>query len=493
MMSLANKVNPIHFYFGLQCAVHGDPAFFDGDIVTVRLSGHQTSHSIQVADSDGIVSYVHPKHLYITTTVPYKTPAPTPVAVKQLATAFGDFTAAERHLIELMACTSHEQTLEKTLQGLDMTCYDTFSGPLWFMAVPKNTTGKLPVLMAHTDTVVKNPTAETLEFDPKTKKFFSAHGLGADDRAGCWAINQVMLEHPTKFAFCIFDKEESGCLGSKAFVLGKEFQALDKIASAYISIDRKREHSGGKSVASYGYDSKELFDAVKKATGRPEVSGSVTDCRQLSGKSYDMTDGSKVACLNFSCGYQFEHTARECLYLPELHETVADIKKLIVGVPELWTKVFVARMKTYGATYGNAYKPAKTGKQQTTMWDDEEFVLVDGELFDAKDVKVLRDFYVQQTGQDYLYASAQLEVADFKINNYVRIYNKLRPLQVSGGKVIDQVIFDKLSAHDWIVSKVNTKDFTVNLKCADKAKEVAENIPFVWLQTTYKSSPYIGQ
>jgi hypothetical protein len=127
------------------------------------------------------------------------------------------------------------------------------------------------------------------------------------------------------------------------------------------------------------------------------------------------------------------------------------------------------------------------------MWDDEEFVLVDGELFDAKDVKVLRDFYVQQTGQDYLHTSAQLEVADFKVNNYVRIYNKLRPLQVSGGKVIDQVIFDKLSAHDWIVSKVNTKDFMVNLKCADKTKEVAENIPFVWLQTTYKSSPYIGQ
>jgi len=491
-MSQLNRINPVNFYYGQRCSVFGDKHYFDGDVVTVRVAGHQTSPSIQVEDMDGMVGYIDPKNLYTPTSTYHQNYAPPAVIPKQLASSHTEFTDAEQYLIDLMACIGHEATLAKTLEGLDMEQFDTFSGPLWFMAVPKNSVGKLPVLMAHTDTVVKNPTAETLEFDPVTKKFFSVHGLGADDRAGCWTINQVIQEHPTKFAFCIFDKEESGCLGSKAFVLTKEFQALDKIASAYISIDRKREHTGGKSVASYGYDSQELFALIKKVNNRPEVGGSVTDCKQLSDKSFYMTGGNKIACLNYSCGYQFEHTARECLYLDEVHTTVTDIKALVLGAPELWDRAFIATKKVYGNT---TYWPNKNTKQAKSqdLFDEDEFLLIDGELFDAKDVKVLREFYEQYTGEDYLYATAKLEVASFKVSNYVRIFSGLRPLQKLGGQVIDQVIFDKLSAHDWIVTKVDTKTRTMELKDADGSKQTAENIPWVWMQTTYKKSPYIGK
>lgn len=486
-------IQPAYYFANQKVYAFGNQLFMDYEELSVVAGGHASAHSIRVKDINGIEYDCAPTYLFTSAQTYHQTYTPPAQTVKpkQLAKAFTEFTEEQKYLIDLIALSNHKDVIAKTCEGIDMEQYHVFEGPMWFMAVPKELTGTAPVLMAHTDTVLANPQSDVLEYDPTTKKFFSARGLGADDRAGCWAINQTVKANPGKYIFLLFDLEEKGCQGSNQFTNSQQFLALDKIATCYISIDRKRGADGAHELATYDYDNAELFKLIGDATGRKTVRGSVTDCKTLSAKSYTVADGSKLACCNFSCGYLSEHSVNEVLYYEELQKVVEDLTKLANLTPKLWEQKWVATKATYGNSYyqGSTYKaPGKAKKGQAkNLWDDEDFILYDGELFDGNDLAALIYFYKQSTGRDYMFKECQLLLKEFKVSNYVRL-DTSNPV---GCNNLDRASANSLSLRNWVVSKVNEDNFTLELKAADNNKIMAENIPFSWMKSITKSDPYV--
>ena len=76
-------------------------------------------------------------------------------------------------------------------------------------------TGDIPIaLVAHMDTVFKKP-PEEIFFDQKHNVMWSPQGLGADDRAGVFAIVQIVRSGLKPHVIFTTD-EECGALGAMA-------------------------------------------------------------------------------------------------------------------------------------------------------------------------------------------------------------------------------------------------------------------------------------
>ena len=77
--------------------------------------------------------------------------------------------------------------------------------------------GDLPVcLCAHIDTVFSH-LPETFYYDQEKSVLWSPQGLGADDRAGNYAIIEL-LEKGHKPSIILTDEEEKGGLGAEALI-----------------------------------------------------------------------------------------------------------------------------------------------------------------------------------------------------------------------------------------------------------------------------------
>lgn len=402
-----------------------------------------------------------------------------PVA-KPLASEFKEFTEDHKYMIELLKEPSRAKVIDLVLQGVVIDDYDIVTGPKYYILIPKTpTTLFMPMIMAHTDIQqnVAHP-GDNLQYDPATERFSSPIGLGADDRAGCYAINKILLNHPGKFIIALFDEEEIGCIGSSDFVKDKEFAKIDKKASCYISIDRKRGYGGVGQIATYGHDNTKLFTLVKTATGRLAVKGSSTDCRTLAAGSKALAKNKGLACFNMSCGYENEHTSSEALYFKELQAVVTDFDCLVLSAPELWTEQFnsVIVKQTYTST--NAY---------LANWADAE-IQVDGDYYDESDVRTLLWYYEQTTGKAYIFAKATGLCKEFEKNNYVRLDPECMTSGVYGGKKLTKDLYTELKAYTWVVTSISGMLCDLQSECASKT---ASNIPFAWLKLITISDPLV--
>jgi len=372
-----------------------------------------------------------------------------------------------------------------TLRGVDLSVYHAVIGLKYLILVPKSAdTLYFPMIMAHTDIQcnVSHPN-DNLEYDPKLDKFSSPKGLGADDRAGCYAINKIMVKHPGKFAIALFDEEEIGCVGSNDFIKDKQFKDIDAKISCYISIDRRRGHNGIGQIATYGYDNTQLFDLVKTVTGRPAVSGSSTDCLTLSKGSKAIPKNKNIACFNVSCGYDNEHTASEALYFAELQQVVDDFDKLVESGTALWDTRFAAttkQVKTPPYTF-------KRGYGELWATDDDE-IEVDGAFYDSRDIRTLLYLYKQNTGTDYTFAKATALCKDFEVNTYARVDSNCAPGGYYGGMLLSKDVYMSLVEFTWVVTKVKGVLCDLQSECSTK---VASNIPFAWLNLVTISDPLI--
>ena len=175
--------------------------------------------------------------------------------------------------------------------------------------------GIKPLVCVHTDTVDIFPPAEVVIVDGivSLPKNSSAKCLGADDRAGVWiALELIKQGYTDRFNFGFFSGEEIGCTGSRAF--SKEADL--KKYSCFIGLDRACRN-GKQNAATYGYDNEDLYSLSPY-----ELSyGSYTDCSVLAG-------AADLACINFSVGYQHEHTAMEILNIDQMVETLEMMKSL---------------------------------------------------------------------------------------------------------------------------------------------------------------------
>ena len=172
-----------------------------------------------------------------------------------------------------------------------------------------------PLVCVHTDTVDPFPPVEVVTVDGivSLPKNSSAKCLGADDRAGVWiALELIKQGYTDKFNFGFFSGEEIGCTGSRAF--SKEADL--KKYSCFIGLDRACRN-GKQNAATYGYDNEDLY-----SLSTYELSyGSYTDCSVLA-------EAADLACINFSVGYQHEHTKLEVLSIDQMVETLEMMKSL---------------------------------------------------------------------------------------------------------------------------------------------------------------------
>ena len=173
--------------------------------------------------------------------------------------------------------------------------------------------GTIPIaLVAHMDTVFKDPATEVF-YDTRKNVVISPQGLGADDRAGVFAILKIVQTGLRPHIIFTTD-EEKGCIGADQLALLEcPFEDLRYI----IELDRR----GADDCVFYDCDNKEFIKYVE-SFGFVEAWGSFTDiCCLMSAWG--------VAGVNLSVGYRDEHSQHETLWVGNLLNTIEKVKKML--------------------------------------------------------------------------------------------------------------------------------------------------------------------
>lgn len=241
--------------------------------------------------------------------------------------------------------------------------------------------GDIPVLLvAHLDTVHTeriNTIAkeEVLESNGDIKtRLSSPQGIGGDDRCGVWIIMNILQTHKPSVLFC--EDEEIGCIGAKKFAKTEYIKNLD--VNYMIELDRR----GNNDAVFYSCDNKEFTKWIEENSGYKKAWGTRTDISELMPES-------KIAGVNFSCGYYKEHKKEEYIYVEEMDATTEMVRNLIdVKVDKSFeyiaAKTYYSNYGGYGYGYNNydrygynyygssSYTP-KTGElyQKGNAYDDD--------------------------------------------------------------------------------------------------------------------------
>lgn len=416
---------------------------------------------------------------------------------KGLWAAYKDKATKEMvDFVELLKVPGHTAAIDKAVPEIPEG-YTKHVSADYTLFIPTNhsVNEKLPVIMAHTDIVfsVKHPTETTLEFDQDTFMFGSPNGLGADDRAGMWVIQKIVEslgELQVLPIICFFDKEEIGCVGSSSFGRSELFVEVDKVASMYISIDRRRDVNGGKTLATYGHNNASLLVEVANVTGRTIVNGSSTDCAALSRAS-----SNNVPCFNMSCGYQAEHTKNEVLYFKEMEETLKDLKALLntdICTKE-WKATPTMKQRQYHGNamgFGNAMYddwddysyyggyPKKT-KKAANVVQPKSTIKLNKKVYNEDDLKALLAQYAYHTGKVYTLKDASIDMPTDSI--IVELKDDVRVDRIYAGQRLTKSLYDTLSAEHFEVWRVSENDLKVDIIGTDSKTEVL-NVPWSLLQ-----------
>ncbi len=166
--------------------------------------------------------------------------------------------------------------------------------------------GDIPIaLVAHMDTVFPRPASEVF-YDRSKNVIWSPQGLGADDRAGIFAIIQIIRRGLRPHIIFTTD-EEKGCLGADK--LGRIKCPFDDLRYI-IQLDRR----GANDCVFYDCDNNEFVKYVENF-GFVEAIGSFTDICSLCPEW-------KVAGVNLSIGYRDEHSISEVLFVGQMLNTI---------------------------------------------------------------------------------------------------------------------------------------------------------------------------
>ena len=175
--------------------------------------------------------------------------------------------------------------------------------------------GDLPVcLCAHMDTVFPAPPT-TFYYDPSAGVLWSPQGLGADDRAGIYAIVSI-LESGHRPHIIITDLEEKGGIGAEALIKFYPECPFED-CRAIIQLDRQ----GKNDSVYYDCDNKD-FEKLINSYGFKTQWGTFTDISIIAPQW-------KIAAVNLSVGYYDEHQKIETLNMPQLLKTIAKVEYML--------------------------------------------------------------------------------------------------------------------------------------------------------------------
>ena len=173
--------------------------------------------------------------------------------------------------------------------------------------------GDIPIaLVAHMDTVFKT-LPKDIYYDRDSNVMWSPTGLGADDRAGVFAICQIIKAGLRPHIIFTTD-EEVGGLGARALsLLPCPFKDLRYI----IQLDRR----GEKDCVFYDCDNKD-FETYVEGFGFENAWGTFSDISYLA-------PAWKIAAVNLSIGYFSEHTTSEILNVNYMLDTIEKVKVML--------------------------------------------------------------------------------------------------------------------------------------------------------------------
>lgn len=213
--------------------------------------------------------------------------------------------------------------------------------------------GEIPIaLVAHMDTVFKKPPSEIF-FDERHNVMFSPQGLGADDRAGVFAIIQIIRGGQKPHVIFTTD-EEYGALGAMELSkLDCPFTNLKYI----IQLDRR----GSDDCVFYDCDNEDFVEYIE-SFGFTWNYGSFTDISKL-------CPSWKIAGVNLSVGYRDEHSATEVLFVGQLLATINKVKKMLNAALEAPVFKYIPMANT---PYG---KDWYTWNKNTYSWSDSNEVM----------------------------------------------------------------------------------------------------------------------
>jgi Peptidase family M28 len=178
-------------------------------------------------------------------------------------------------------------------------------------------TGHPLALMAHCDTV-KILGVKPLIEGQVISNAIPGEPLGADDRAGVYAILEVCrrLRHAKQPIpnVILTTGEESGGVGAKCMIKDNVLQ--DSPIRLILALDRR----GANDWVEYCSNPKQVHTYVEQF-GFVEANGSYSDVA-------DLNSAYKIPGVNLSIGYYAQHTGKERLHTDELYMTIGRVYRM---------------------------------------------------------------------------------------------------------------------------------------------------------------------
>lgn len=175
-------------------------------------------------------------------------------------------------------------------------------------------TGDIPILLvAHLDTVLPQPPSELYTTSDR-KNWMGQKGLGADDRAGVYAIMKI-ISSGRKPSILFTTGEEAGGLGAMAFA--KEFPEPPVPTKYVLEIDRR-----GRGQAVY-------YDCGNKKFEHYITEAGFTTHRGIFSDISFICPQWNIAGVNVSAGYYNEHTEEEYFCIDDLNYSIKCVKTLL--------------------------------------------------------------------------------------------------------------------------------------------------------------------
>ena len=173
--------------------------------------------------------------------------------------------------------------------------------------------GDIPIaLVAHMDTVYNSPVTD-LYYDQKKGVMWSPQGIGADDRAGIFAILKI-LESGLRPHIILTTDEEIGGVGAMA--LAQEYIPFKNL-KYLIQLDRR----GSNDCVFYDCENTDFIEYIE-SFGFIERFGSFSDISIL-------CPAWNVCGVNLSVGYENEHNYIETLHINALFKTIEKVKTML--------------------------------------------------------------------------------------------------------------------------------------------------------------------
>ena len=222
--------------------------------------------------------------------------------------------------------------------------------------------GDIPIaLVAHMDTVFKTQ-PQNIFYDKDKCVMWSPEGLGADDRAGVFAIIKI-LQAGLRPSVIFTTDEEIGAVGAEKLVaeVPQPYTELKYV----IQLDRR----GSNDCVFYDCDNPTFIEYVE-TFGFAENWGSFSDISVI-------CPAWKVAGVNLSIGYDDEHSFTEILNTTHMLQTISKVKKMlqVENIPAFEYIPAIYKYGKYGSIYGSPgwddwswvedYKCEKCGKKFT--------------------------------------------------------------------------------------------------------------------------------